>query len=123
LSNRKIHGWLDRSRETLQILDRQIKNAERMTKNKDSRVALQWVKVLRDLLELRNETLTSIKSHLLGHATTGQVGDPADIYTSEDHATVAFEEEFQDYLTRPWTKKMLKKPEEENDEDEDDSQS
>jgi len=62
-----LNGYLDRLRENIEVLDEQIENARKMSKpNKkgDRRAALQSAKILRDLVELRNETLDKIKVHL-----------------------------------------------------------
>jgi hypothetical protein len=54
-------------RENLETLDEQIANARVMSKRKGKDAnALQWTKTLRDLVELRNETLEKIKGHVLG---------------------------------------------------------
>jgi hypothetical protein len=101
-----IHGYLDRLRENLETLDEQIVNARKMSKKKgkDSN-ALQWAKVLRDLVELRETTLANIKVHLLGRDETGATNEPDDVYA--DNAQVEYERYFRNLLS-PWTQQDLK---------------
>jgi hypothetical protein len=101
-------GYLDRLRENLVTLDEQVENARRMSKVKgkgDSRVALQYSKTLRDLVELRDKTLLNIKAHLLGRNATGVVNEPSDIY--DGNPQVEFERTFKLFMA-PWTAADLK---------------
>ena len=101
-----IHGYLDRLRENLETLDEQIVNARKMSekKGKDSN-ALQWAKVLRDLVELRDTTLANIKAHLLGRDETGVTNEPADVYAR--NSQVEYERYFRSLLS-PWDQQDLK---------------
>lgn len=101
-----IHGYLDRLRENLETLDEQIVNARKMSKRKgkDSN-ALQWAKVLRDLVELRDTTLANIKAHLLGRDETGATNEPDDVYAG--NSQVEYERYFRSLLS-PWTQQDLK---------------
>ncbi|TSA43310.1 hypothetical protein D4R54_01130 [archaeon] len=103
----ELHGFLDHLRENLQILDEQIENARAMSKEKGTG-ALQWAKTLRDLVQLRNETLDKIKSHLLGRDETGTVKEPLDFHSSQTHPLTLFERRVHDYLAKPWTVEGLR---------------
>jgi len=102
-----LNGFLDHLRENLAILDEQIENARAMSKEKGTG-ALQWAKTLRDLIQLRNETLDKIKSHLLGRDETGAVKEPLDFHSSDNHPLTLFERRVHDYLAKPWTVEGLK---------------
>ena len=104
----KLKGYLDRLRENLVTLDEQIENARKMSKVKtkgDKAVALQYVKTLRDLVELRSKTLLEIKAHLLGREETGSVNEPPDVYNGNNE--VEFERAFKTFMA-PWTREDLK---------------
>jgi len=105
----KFKGYLDRLRENLEALDEQIANAREMskvkTKGQDKAVALQYVKTLRDLVELRDKTLLHIKAHLLGRDETGVVNEPSDAYNGNQE--VEFERAFKTFMA-PWTAEDLK---------------
>ncbi len=102
----KLNGYLDHLRENLETLDEQIVNARKMSKRKgkDSN-ALQWAKVLRDLVELRGTTLANIKAHLLGRDETGATNEPGDVYAR--NSQVEYERYFRSVLS-PWTQQDLK---------------
>jgi hypothetical protein len=104
-----IHGYLDRLRENLEVLDEQIANARKMStpgrKGMEKAAALQWAKTLRDLVDLRNTTLEKIKAHVLGVSETGSVREPADHYSG--NSEVMFERDFARLLS-PWTRQDLK---------------
>ena len=105
----KFKGYLDHLRENLEVLDEQIANARKMSKGKkagDKKVALQYAKTLRDLVELRNATLASIKIHLLGRDETGSPNEPSDIW-EEGNDQIEFERYFHN-LVSPWTRGDLK---------------
>jgi hypothetical protein len=106
LTGKKLNGYLDHLRENLETLDEQIVNARKMSKKKgkDSN-ALQWAKVLRDLVELRDTTLGNIKAHLLGRDETGATNEPDDVYVG--HPQVEYERYFRSLLS-PWTQQDLK---------------
>jgi hypothetical protein len=103
----KFRAYLDRLRENLQLLDEAVENAQATSKakQKDSRAALQWMKMLRDLVELREGTLLEIKAHLLGRDETGAVTEPPNQYDSNPE--VMFERDFQRFL-EPWNESDLK---------------
>jgi hypothetical protein len=108
LAGKKLNGYLDHLRENLETLDDQIVNARKMSKPKgkgDKSAALQWAKTLRDLVEVRNQTLLNIKAHLLGRDETGSVSEPPDFYSG--NAQVMFERDFRGLLA-PWTREDLK---------------
>lgn len=101
-------GYLDRLRENLVTLDEQIENARKMSKVKtkgDKAIALQYVKTLRDLVELRDKTLLAIKAHLLGRDETGAINEPSDVYNGNPE--VEFERTFKTFMA-PWTAEDLK---------------
>jgi len=107
LTDKKFKGYLDRLRENVETLDEAIENARVMSKAEkgaDSRTALQWAKTLRDLVELRNATLASIKVHLLGRDETGAVNEPPDSW--DENPQIMFERWFRDQLS-PWTEQDL----------------
>ena len=106
MTGKKLNGYLDHLRENLETLDEQIVNARRMSKKKgkDSN-ALQWAKVLRDLVELRDTTLANIKAHLLGRDETGATNEPDDVYVGNPQ--VEYERYFRSLLS-PWTQQDLK---------------
>lgn len=103
----ELHGFLDHLRENLEILDEQIENAQAMSKEKGTG-ALQWAKTLRDLIQLRNETLDKIKSHLLGRDETGTVKEPLGFHSSQTHPLTLFERQVRNFLATPWTVEGLK---------------
>jgi len=103
----ELHGFLDHLRENLEILDEQIENARAMSKEKGTG-ALQWAKTLRDLIQLRNETLDKIKAHLLGRDETGAVEEPMDTFEDDTHPLTRFERKVHAYLAKPWTTDDLK---------------
>lgn len=102
-----LNGFLDHLRENLAILDEQIENARAMSKEKGTG-ALQWAKTLRDLIQLRNETLDKIKAHLLGRDETGAVEEPMDTFEDDTHPLTRFERKVHAYLAKPWTTDDLK---------------
>jgi len=101
----EFKGYLDRLRENVEALDEAIATAKANSKKKGKDAnALQWAKTLRDLVELRNATLTQIKSHILGRDETGAPTEPPDQY--DDNEQVYFERDFQNFLS-PWTREDL----------------
>jgi len=101
-----INGFLDHARQSLQILDQSIADAQQMSHVKtgrghDNESRLEWTRELRNLIELRNSTLQSIKHHMLGRDyDTGQFSEPEDIWQ--------FERDFHKYVTAdPWTQEDL----------------
>jgi hypothetical protein len=95
---RKLLGYLDRLGQNLEVLDEEIERVRSVSKAKgrDDRAALQWAKLLRDLVEQRNVTLTEIKAHLLGRDQTGAIRDPPDHY--DGSSQVMFERDFQQFF-------------------------
>lgn len=105
----ELHGFLDHLRETLETLDEQISQARDMSKSKEKTdKSLQWAKTLRDLIELRNQTLDRIKAHLLGRDETGTVREPLNFDSSDNHPLTLFERRIREYLAKPWTVDRLK---------------
>jgi hypothetical protein len=87
-------------------LDETIEAARKNSQVKDdSRLALHWTKTLRDLVEVRNNTLLSIKAHILGRNETRAVVEPENYYDSDSE--IMFERTFHTFLT-PWTLEDLK---------------
>ena len=110
LTDKKLNGWSDRLRGNLEALDEQIENARTMSKPKrkeDHHTALQWAKMLRDLIELRNATLANVKAHLLGRDETGLPTEPEDYYQGNS-SHVQFERDFQTFFLAPWHASDLK---------------
>jgi hypothetical protein len=100
-----LNGYLDHLRENVEVLDEQIENARRMSKQKDP-TALQWAKTLRDLVELRNTTLEKIKLHLLGRDPSyGWPTEPPSQYDNDPE--IMFERDFRSFLA-PWKESDLK---------------
>ena len=91
-------GYLDRLRENIEVLDEAIAIARESSKAKENnnRMSLQWSKVLRELVELRNVTLINIKAHMIGRDQTGVVNEPLDHY--DGNQEVEFEREFQKFM-------------------------
>jgi len=105
----KFKGYLDRLRENVEALDEAIETARAESKAKkgsDSRTRLQWAKTLRDLVELRNQTLINIKAHLLGRDETGAPIEPNNMY-KEGYSQTMFERAFNGLLLSPWTRDKL----------------
>jgi hypothetical protein len=95
-------------RENLEVLDEAVENARSMSRNKkNGRVALQWAKTLRDLLELRDRALVNMKTHALGRDQTGATSEPPDYFTGSKNPQVEFER-YLDGLLSPWTREDLK---------------
>jgi hypothetical protein len=103
LSGKQPFGYLDRLRENLEVLDEAIANARKQSKLKaknEKALALQYSKLLRDLVVERNVTLTAIKGVLLGRSEVGTVNEPNDVYISNEQ--IEFERAFHNQL-KPWT--------------------
>lgn len=101
MTGRKFKSYLDRLREHLEVLDDALEDAVKRSgaEKKDDRGRLQWMKMIRDLVELRNATLQEIKAHLLGRDETGAITEPSDHY--HGNPEVMFERDFQTFL-KPW---------------------
>jgi hypothetical protein len=103
-----IHGYLDAFRENVAALDEAIAIARKMSKSKksaDRHTAIQALKLIRDLAEVRNQTLLNIKAHILGRNESGAIVEPGDHY--EGNAYVEFERDFRNLLT-PWIESDLR---------------
>jgi hypothetical protein len=75
-----LNGYLDRMRRNISSLDESIEDvriAPIGEKPVDRRARL---KLLRDLVELQNQTLVAVKAHLLGRDETGTPVEPEDYY-------------------------------------------
>ncbi|MGB9022762.1 MAG: hypothetical protein WCC94_04925 [Candidatus Bathyarchaeia archaeon] len=70
----------------------------------DEGAALQWARTLRDLVELRNQTLDRVKGHLLGRNETGAITEPENAW--DKNPQVMFERYFKRQLS-PWTEQDL----------------
>ena len=108
MTSKKLNGYLDRLRENVATLDEALALARKMGKSKkagDRHAAIQALKLIRDLAEVRNATLLSIKAHILGRDETGTVKEPANVYSG--NAEVMFERDFK-RLLEPWTLEDLK---------------
>lgn len=107
MTDSKPFGYLDRLRENLEVLDEAVANARKQSKPKgksEKALALQYGKLVRDLIQERNVTLTALKSHLLGRSEVGTPNEPNDVYGANEQ--VEFEREFHKQL-KPWTIKDL----------------
>jgi uncharacterized small protein (DUF1192 family) len=107
-SKKLLNGYLDQLRENVATLDEALALARKMgksTKGGDPHAAIQALKLIRDLAEVRNATLLSIKAHILGRDETGTVKEPANVYSG--NAEVMFERDFK-RLLEPWTLEDLK---------------
>jgi uncharacterized small protein (DUF1192 family) len=103
-----LNGYLDQLRENVATLDETLALARKMGKSKkagDHHATIQTLKLIRDLAEVRNATLLSIKAHILGRDETGTVKEPANVYSG--NAQVMFERDFK-RLLEPWTLEDLK---------------
>ena len=102
-SKKALHGYLDRLRENLEVLDSAIDDTKAMPKKgAEGRARL---KAIRDLVELRNATLLNIKVHLLGRNETGAPYEPEDLWN--DNPEIMFERWFNSQMA-PWTREDLK---------------
>lgn len=90
-----MSGYLDRLRENLVLVDEGIERARGMG-GVDGREALQWAKLLRDLVEQRTLVLTEVKAHLLGRDESGAVRPPPNCY--DGNPEVMFERDFRNFL-------------------------
>ena len=91
-----MKGFLARLKENVEVLDSAIDDAKKMgKKGAEGRARL---KAIRDLVELRNATLTQIKVHLLGRDETGAPAEPIDFW--DDNPEVMFERQFEAMLSR-----------------------
>ncbi|MGA2628230.1 MAG: hypothetical protein ABSF63_14355 [Candidatus Bathyarchaeia archaeon] len=103
--NRPLNGYLDRMRVSLAALDESIEDVRKGPKGEKLAEKRARVKLLRDMIELQNQTLTAIKTHLLGRDETGAPNEPPDTYSGNDQ--VVFERYFHNMLS-PWTEDHLK---------------
>jgi hypothetical protein len=92
-------------RKNLYALDESIESVRKGDKGEKLAEKRARLKLLRDLIELQNSTLISIKTHLLGRDQTGAPIEPPDSFDGNDQV------EFERYLKRqlsPWTLDDLK---------------
>jgi hypothetical protein len=97
---------LNRLSRNLDALDESIESVRKMPKGEKPAERRARLKLLRDLVELQNCSLTSVKTHLLGRDETGASREPADYYDSNDQ--IEFERYFKTFLGPAWTKDDLK---------------
>ena len=102
---RPLNGYLDRMRKNLHVLDESIESVSVAPKNEKPAEKRARLKLLRDLVELQNQTLTAIKTHLLGRDQTGSPVEPPNRF--DDNDQVEFERYFKGMLA-PWSLEDLK---------------
>lgn len=105
--SKPLHGFLDRLREHLEILDEAIATSGNLAKPKQgasSRDTIQGLKILRDLVQERNATLDRIQAVLLGKDETGVTRSPKDVCSGDGQ--VLFEREFH-WMLQPWRESDL----------------
>lgn len=105
LTGEKLNGYLDRMRMNLHALDESIENVRKSPKGEKPVDKRARLKLLRDMVELQNQTLVAVKTHLLGRDETGAPVEPPDKY--DHNAQIEFERYFNNQLS-PWTQDDLK---------------
>jgi len=105
LSDEPLDGYLGKLRRNIQALDEAIESTRKAPDGEKVAERRARLKLLRDLIELENVTLTGVKSHLLGRDETGAPGEP--VGTWDHNAQVMFERSFHSFLM-PWTLDLLK---------------
>jgi len=105
LTDEPLNGYLDKVRRNIQALDESIESTRKAPEGEKVAERRARLKLLRDLIELENVTLTGVKSHLLGRDETGAPGEP--VGTWDYNSQVMFERSFH-YLLTPWTLDLLK---------------
>jgi hypothetical protein len=105
LKGKKLDGYLDHLRRNIENLDVAIGEIQKAPKGEKAAEKRARLKLLRDLTELQNSTLMTVKTHLLGRDETGSPKEPPDIYEGTDQ--VEFERYFKGMLS-PWTDEHLK---------------
>ena len=99
-----LNGYLDKLRRNVEALDESIETTRRAPDGEKVAERRARLKLLRDLIELENATLTAVKTHLLGRDETGAPNEPND--TWDYNSQVMFERSFHYFLT-PWTLDLL----------------
>ena len=94
-----IHGYLDKLGRNIQALDAGIESVRKPAKGEKPSDKRARLKLLRDLVELQNASMATVKAHLLGRDETGSVNEPDDIYA--ENAEWEFERDFKRFL-EPW---------------------
>ena len=89
----------------LESLDAGIESVRSPPKGEKPSEKRARLKLLRDLIELQNETLNGIKAHLLGRDQTGAIVEPADYFRGNQQ--VEYERYFKWQLSH-WTEDDLK---------------
>ena len=102
---KRIPGYLNRLKRNIDVLDDGIDSIQKPPKGEKPAEKRARLKLLRDLVELQNGSLTSVKVHLLGRDATGAPNEPPDHY--EDNDQIEFERYFKNQLA-PWTEEDLK---------------
>jgi len=104
----EVYGWLDRRRRVLEILEEAIENAREESQAKtgrgrDNASRLEWTKTLHRLLETYGSELESIKHHIWGNPSLGNVDEPGEAL----NGLVEFERSFQRGVLDPWDREDL----------------
>ena len=105
LSSKPLAGYLNRMRRNLGSLDDGIESVRHVAKGEKPAEKRARLKMLRDLVELQNETLDRIKSHLLGRDPTGAIVEAENYFSGNQQ--VEYERYFKSQLS-PWTEDDLK---------------
>jgi hypothetical protein len=107
LSGKKpLNGYLDHLRENVKNLDSAILEVRKGPEGEKPAEKRARLKLLRDLTELQNSTLTAIKTHMLGRDETGVATEPTDYYDESSNPLFEFERAFKNFL-EPWTEEDL----------------
>jgi hypothetical protein len=100
-----LNGYLDLMRKNIHRLDESIEDVRKVPKGEKPADRRARLKLLRDLVELQNETLVAVKGHLLGRDESGGMREPEDCW--DENPQVEFERYFKSQL-KPWTQDDLK---------------
>ena len=100
MTAKTLPGYLNRMRRNLESLDESIDATHKVPRGEKATDKRARLKLLRDLIELQNASLLTVKTHLLGRDQTGAGNEPADVYGDNDQ--VEFERYFKNMLA-PWT--------------------
>jgi hypothetical protein len=92
-------------RRNIDTLDESITDVRKAPGDEKAVDKRARLKLLRDLVELQNQTLAAVKTHLLGRDETGAPNEPIDV--NEHNDQVEFERRFREMLS-PWTQADLK---------------
>jgi hypothetical protein len=102
-----LNGYLDHMRANISSLDESIKELRKASKNEKPAEKRARLKLLRDMVELQNSILLSLKSQLLGRDQTGAPVEPANFWDEDSNDQIEFERLFKRQLS-PWTQESLK---------------